>query len=228
MHEWDKCAFPVDRDELRGRACYGGLDLSSTDDITAFVLVFPPIDDDDKYYVLPFFWIPEENIEKRVKKDSVSYDLWERQGVLETTEGNVVHYGFIEEFIDTLGAEFNIKEIAFDRWGAEHMVQNLDGMGYTMVRFGQGYKDLSAPTKELLRLVLSKQLAHGNHPVLRWMADNVTVKTDEAGNIKPDKAKSTEKIDGAVALIMALSRATLHGSSSDGTSIYEERGLFII
>lgn len=104
-------------DNLRGRECYGGLDLSSSNDITALVLIFPPTVDDDKYYVLPFFWIPEENLKLRVRRDHVPYDIWEKQGFLNTTEGNVIHYGFIEKFIEELGEKYNIKQIAFDRWG---------------------------------------------------------------------------------------------------------------
>ncbi len=95
MNKWDGCAFPVREDDLEGRVCYGGLDLSSTTDITAFVLVFPPLDEDDKYMVLPYFWIPEDTLELRVRRDHVPYDIWERQGFLQTTEGNVVHYGYI-------------------------------------------------------------------------------------------------------------------------------------
>ncbi|MCH3964561.1 MAG: terminase large subunit [Clostridium sp.] len=222
MDVWNKCSFEVNIEKLKGRECYGGLDLSSTNDITAFVLVFPPITEDDKYYVLPFFWIPEDNLKLRVKRDHVPYDVWKKQGFLETTEGNVIHYAFIENFIDKLGTQFNIKEIAFDRWGAVQMVQNLDGLGFTVVPFGQGYKDMSPPTKELMKITLEQKIAHGEHPVLSWMMDNIFVRTDPAGNIKPDKEKSTEKIDGAVALIMALDRAIRHESKE---SVYEKRGM---
>lgn len=222
MDVWNKCSFEVNIEKLKGRECYGGLDLSSTNDITAFVLVFPPITEDDKYYVLPFFWIPEDNLKLRVKRDHVPYDVWKKQGFLETTEGNVIHYAFIENFIDELGTHFNIKEIAFDRWGAVQMVQNLDGLGFTVVPFGQGYKDMSPPTKELMKITLEQKIAHGGHPVLSWMMDNIFVRTDPAGNIKPDKEKSTEKIDGAVALIMALDRAIRHESKE---SVYEKRGM---
>ena len=227
MEKWDKCAFAVDEDELEGRVCYGGLDLSSTTDITAFVLVFPPLDEEDKYIVLPYFWIPEDNLTLRVNRDHVPYDVWERQGYLQTTEGNVVHYGFIEQFIERLGERFNIREIAFDRWGAVQMVQNLEGMGFTVVPFGQGFKDMSPPTKELMKLVLEQKIAHGGHPVLRWNMDNIYIRTDPAGNIKADKEKSTEKIDGAVATIMALDRAIRCGNDH-GASVYDERGLLII
>ncbi len=227
MEKWDNCAFAVDEDELEGRVCYGGLDLSSTTDITAFVLVFPPIDEEDKYIILPYFWIPEDNLTLRVNRDHVPYDVWERQGYLQTTEGNVVHYGFIEKFIERLGERFNIREIAFDRWGAVQMVQNLESMGFTVVPFGQGFKDMSPPTKELMKLVLEQKIAHGGHPVLRWNMDNIYIRTDPAGNIKADKEKSTEKIDGAVATIMALDRAIRCGNDH-GASVYDDRGLLFI
>lgn len=226
MHIWDECDFDIDLDSLKGRECYGGLDLSSTTDITAFVLVFPPRTDDEKYIVIPYFWIPDDNLKLRVRRDHVPYDVWEKQGYIKTTEGNVVHYGFIETFIEELGTKYNIKEIAFDRWGAVQMVQNLEGMGFTVVPFGQGYKDMSPPTKELMKLILEKKIFHGGNPVLRWMIDNIYVKTDPAGNVKPDKEKSTEKIDGAVALIMALDRS-IRNKGSIG-SIYDDRGILVL
>ena len=228
MEKWDACNAPVIPEFLRGRICYGGLDLSSTTDITAFVLVFPPTDDDEIYSVLPYFWLPEETLPLRVRRDHVPYDVWERQGYLKTTEGNVVHYGFIENFIEELGQKFHIKEIAFDRWGAVQMSQNLEDLGFTLVQFGQGYKDMSPPTKELMKLTLEKKIAHGGQPVLRWMMDNIFIKRDPAGNIKPDKEKSTEKIDGAVAMIMALDRAIRCGCTGDGTSVYDERDMLIL
>lgn len=227
MEKWDACSFKVDEESLEGRVCYGGLDLSSTTDITAFVLVFPPLDEDDKFCILPYFWIPEDTLDLRVRRDHVPYDVWERQGFLETTEGNVVHYGYIEKFIERLGERFNIREIAFDRWGAVQMVQNLEGMGFTVVPFGQGFKDMSPPTKELMKLTLEQKLAHGGHPVLRWMMDNIYIRTDPAGNIKADKEKSTEKIDGAVATIMGLDRAIRCGNNT-GASVYDERGILFI
>ena len=214
MDKWDACAMPVDAEVLEGRVCYGGLDLSSTMDITAFVLVFPPMEEDELFAVLPYFWIPEENIDLRVRRDHVPYDVWEKQDFLMTTEGNVVHYGFIEAFIERLGEKYNIREIAFDRWGAVQMVQNLEGMGFTVVPFGQGFKDMSPPTKELMKLTLEKKIAHGGHPVMRWMADNIFIRTDPAGNIKADKEKSTEKIDGVIAFIMALDRAIRCGNDA--------------
>ncbi len=227
MAKWDACGFAVDSAGLEGRVCYGGLDLSSTTDITAFVLVFPPEDEEDKFSVLPYFWMPAANMDLRIRRDHVQYDVWEKQGHLFTTEGNVVHYGFIEKFIEELGMRYNIREIAFDRWGAVQMTQNLQGLGFTVVPFGQGYKDMSPPTKELMKLTLEEKIAHGGHPVLRWMMDNIFVRTDPAGNIKPDKEKSTERIDGAVATIMALDRA-LRNQGQEIDSVYAERGLLIL
>ena len=227
MHKWDACKVDFDESLLEGHVCYGGLDLSSTTDITAFVLVFPPTDEDDHYYILPYFWLPEETLDLRVRRDHVPYDLWQRQGFLMTTEGNVVHYGFIENFIDELGTRFNIREIAFDRWGAVQMSQNLEGLGFTLVQFGQGYRDMSPPTKELMKLTLEQKIAHNGHPVLRWNMDNIFIKRDPAGNIKPDKEKSTEKIDGTVATIMALDRAIRCGNDT-GDSIYDERDLLVL
>jgi len=227
MHKWDACKVDFDESLLEGRVCYGGLDLSSTTDITAFVLVFPPTDEDDHYYILPYFWLPEETLDLRVRRDHVPYDLWQRQGFLMTTEGNVVHYGFIENFIDELGTRFNIREIAFDRWGAVQMSQNLEGLGFTLVQFGQGYRDMSPPTKELMKLTLEQKIAHNGHPVLRWNMDNIFIKRDPAGNIKPDKEKSTEKIDGTVATIMALDRAIRCGNDS-GDSIYDSREMLVL
>ena len=226
MEKWDACAFPVNPEDLEGRVCYGGLDLSSTSDLTAFVLVFPPEEDEEPYYILPFFWLPEETLPIRVNRDHVPYDVWERQGYIQTTEGNVVHYGYIEKYIERLGEKYNIREIAFDRWGAVQMVQNLEGMGFTVVPMGQGFASMSPPTKELMKLVLEQRIAHGGHPVLRWMMDNIFIRTDPAGNIKADKAKSTEKIDGAVATIMALDRAIRCGNDTS-ESVYDSRGLLI-
>ena len=219
---------PIDMEALKGRDCYGGLDLSSTGDITAFVLIFPPRSEDEKYILLPFFWIPEETIPLRVRRGSVPYDVWQKQGYLLATEGNVIHYGFIEKFIEKLGETYHILEIAFDRWGAVQMVQNLEGMGFTVVSFGQGFEDMSPPTKEFYKLLMEGKIIHGGNPVLRWMAGNVVVETDAAENIKPTKAKSPEKIDGIVASIMALDRCVRNAGRQQG-SVYDEpdRGLLV-
>lgn len=216
---------PIDMDALEGRDCYAGLDLSSTGDITALVLMFPPRDMTEKYIVLPFFWVPEDTIPRRVKANSVPYDVWEKQGYILATEGNVIHYDFIEKFIYDLAEKYHILEIAVDRWNATQMIQNLEGEGFTIVPFGQGFSSMSAPTKEFYRLLMEGQIIHGGHPVLRWMAGNVVIDTDPAGNIKVTKAKSKEKIDGIVAAIMALDRCIRQ--EGQGGSVYDERGLLV-
>lgn len=224
---WVACGHAVDADGLRGRTCYGGLDLSSTTDISAFVLVFPPEQDGDTYKILPRFFIPEAAMRERSRRDRVPYDAWVREGYITATPGNVIDYGFILAQIDEDAQRYDLKEIAFDRWGATKIVQELQDLGGEdfVVQFGQGFASMSAPMKELEKLVLSKQLAHGNNPVLGWMASNIVARQDPAGNIKPDKEKSTEKIDGIVALIMGLDRATRH---TDTGSVYESRGVLVI
>lgn len=224
-HIYDRGAMPLNEEDLYGRDCYAGLDLSSTSDITALSLVFPPRTEEEPYVVLPYFWLPEETLELRTRRDHVLYDVWKKQGFINTTEGNVVHYGFIEQYIEDLGERFHIKEIAFDRWNATQMVQNLEDMGFTVIPFGQGYKDMSPPSKELYKLLMEGRINHGGNPVLKWMAQNVVMRQDPAGNIKPDKEKSTEKIDGIVATIMALDRAI---RCEDTTSVYDTRGLLFI
>lgn len=227
MTAWDECGESIDIESLRGRTCYGGLDLSANTDLTAFVLVFPPIEDGEKYKVLPFFWLPEESLRQRVKRDHVPYDIWKRKGLIKTTEGNVVDYDFIEQFIDDLRLEYNLNEIAVDLWNAHHTITRLTNKGFTMIPFRQGVVSFNSPTKELMRVVLEKKLAHGGHEVLRWMMDNVFVTADAAGNIKPDKQKSTEKIDGAVALIMALDRA-LRNENGGSKKLYDGRDLLLL
>jgi len=227
MDKWDWCSGDIDIKMLLGRECYGGFDLSSTTDLTAFVLVFPPISEEDKFIVLPYFWMPEDNIAVRVRRDSVPYDIWKSQGFINTTEGNVVDYRFLQRDIMDICSQFVVKEIAYDRSNATQIILNLQDEGLAMVQFGQGFQSMSTPTKELMRLVLSEKLQHGGHPVLSQMADNVTAKTDEAENIKLDKAKSTERIDGMVALVMALARAIVNINLKT-ESVYDERGLLIL
>lgn len=220
---WAACAGAVDADSLEGRVCYAGLDLSSNRDITALVLVFPPEAEGDPYRILPRFWIPQDNLRERVERDRVPYDVWLRQGFVTATPGDVIDYRYILEEIDELGQRYDIAEVAFDRWGATKIVQDLEEMGANVVAFGQGFASMSPPTKELETLILQRRIAHGGNPVLAWMAANVVVREDPAGNLKPDKSKSIEKIDGVVAMIMGLDRALRNGD--DVTSVYDERGV---
>lgn len=221
--DWDASAGLVVPEDLKGRVCYGGLDLSSTMDITAFVLVFPM--DDGTFEVLCWFWTPGETIPERERRDQVPYQLWVDQGVMLASPGAVIEYKAVEKTIVEQSERFDIREIAYDRWGAAQMRQNLEDAGLTVVDTGQGYASMTAPTKEMLGLVIGKRLTHGGNPVLRWMADNLVVRSDASGNMKPDKEKSRQKIDGMVALIMALDRATRNGH---GQSTYETEDLLVI
>lgn len=219
---WAKCGKAVDADGLRGRTCYAGLDLSSTMDITALVLVFPPAVEGDEYRILCRFWVPEDAMRERSKRDRVPYDVWVRQGYITATPGAVIDYDYIFDQVLADAAAFDLQELAYDRWNASQLIADLDKEKITtLIQFGQGYGSMNAPMKDLGKLIVEHRLAHGNNPVLTWMADNLVASQDSAGNIKPDKEKSTERIDGMVALIMALDRAIRHV----GSSVYDERGV---
>jgi phage terminase large subunit-like protein len=207
MAAWDACDAPVSLELLRGRPCFGGLDLSTTTDVTALAWVFPPEHEDGLWQVLSRYFVPEENLRKRAERDRVPYDLWAAQGFIEATAGNVVDYGAIEQRILADAALFQVREIAYDPWNATHLALRLQDEGAAMVEFRQGFRSMAAPTRELEKLIVSRKLAHGANPVTRWMAANVAVAQDPAGNLKPAKDKSTERIDGIVALIMAIGRA---------------------
>jgi len=222
MAKWDRGAPPVDPEALRGRVCYGGLDLSATTDLSALVLVFP--DEAGGYDVLPFVWCPREGIKIRSQRDHAPYDLWARQGFMTATEGDVVDYDAIRSEIQTLAQRYDIREIAYDRWNATHLVTQLQADGANPIAFGQGYQSMSGPSKGFETLVREGKLRHGGHPVLRWCVGNTVIEEDGQKNIKPSKKRSTERIDVAVALIMALGRAMLQA----GPSVYETRGALIL
>lgn len=221
---WMKAAGQVDEGSLKGRECYGGLDLSSTLDLTALALDFPI---ENKHKAIFRFWLPKDGLKERIDRDRVPYDAWARDGFLTLTDGPVVDYKAIRLEIKVLNERFNIKEIAFDRWNATQIATQLgDDDGFNMVKFGQGYVSMSWPTKELMTLVLSKRIEHGGHPVMNWMIANTVVSSDPAGNLKPDKKKSRHKIDGVYALVMAIARGGLKGSVKK--SIYATRGVISV
>ncbi len=206
--KWDACTEPVDPDALKKRPCFAGLDLSSSDDLTALVLVFPPYGDDKLWRLLPYFWLPGDSIRDRVNQDNVPYDKWVRDGHIVKTDGNVIDRDAIRSKIVELSKLYDLREVCFDPWHADELAQKLqDQDGLTVVPVRQGSQSLNAPMKRLYELVLSQQIAHGDQPVLRWNASNIVATSDSNGNIKPDKAESTEKIDGMSATITAMSRA---------------------
>jgi phage terminase large subunit-like protein len=223
---WDESAGPASwrelEERLAGRRCFAAVDLSSKIDVTALVLVFPPAEPDGAWYVLPRFFLPAEDLEARIRRDRLPYDRWAAEGALTLTPGNVVDYGWIEERLRQDGRRFRIEECAYDAWNATQFATRMQDEGLAMIEFGQGFRSMSEPAKELERLVLQRRWCHGRHPVLREMAKAVSVVSDPAGNIKPDKGAATLRIDGIVAAIMALGRAMVDGSPvpyADGRSL---------
>lgn len=216
MALWDSGKAPIDLAALRGRKCYAGLDLAKVNDLSSLALVFPPIAEGEPTKVIWRNWVPKDDIGRRAKKDRVPYEVWERDGLIIATPGNATDFAFIEAEILELAGVYEIAEVAYDRTFAGEIVQNLMAEGLTMVPFGQGFLSMGAPTAEIHRALLAGALQHGGNPVARWAASNVTVLTDPAGNIKPDKERSTERIDPIVALIMGQGRA--------GVAPVEEKG----
>lgn len=217
LNKWDEC--PPIGEAMDGRECFGGLDLSTTTDLTALALVFPV---EGGYVVLVWFWAPRERARHRSRMDRVPYEAWAEQGHIKLTEGDVVDYDVVRRDINELGKRFNIKEIAADRWNATQLLTQLQADGFDVVAFGQGYASMTAPTKELLALVASGRIAHGGNPVLRWMAGNLAVESDAADNKKPSKKRSSDRIDGMVAVTMGLGRAMVR---PEGGSVYDTQPL---
>jgi phage terminase large subunit-like protein len=220
--EWELCQGDIDLKELKNKECWCGLDLASTRDISALVLLFK---EDEKFIVVPYFFIPEENAKKRSERDKVDYVTWLKQGYIIGTSGDVSDYNFIKQKIMDLGMEYRIQSICYDRWNASQLVIDLTNEGVPMEPFGQGFQSMAAPSKQAESLILSKQIVHDGNPVLKWMIANTVMEEDAAGNIKPSKKKSSEKIDGVVSLIMGLGSYMTEG---DISSVYNDRGLLML
>ena len=207
LDAWDACGRNYDEESLLQRQCFGGLDLASTTDLASFCLIFPPVHDGDPYETLIWFWLPADNMRERVLRDQVKYDQWAEAGFLKLSSGNVIDYGSIKGQILASREKFDLRQINFDPWNATGLVTQLMAEGVQMVQHRQGFASMSGPTKDLLAYVLSKRLSHDGNPVLRWNIANLTVREDDNGNVCPSKKLSREKIDGAVATIMALGGA---------------------
>jgi phage terminase large subunit-like protein len=211
MDKWDLGSKELP--PLDGEPCWAGLDLSTTTDVTALALAFPR--PDGGFYLLTHFWLPRENARKRAQRDGVPYLEWSKNKHLTLTDGDVVDYDVVRRDINELNERYHIQEIAIDRWNAAQITTQFIGDGFKVEKFGQGYASMSPAAKEFEKLVIEGALQHGGNPVLRWMAANVAIEQDAAGNIKPSKAKSTERIDGIVAAVMAVGRAA---TAEDGCS----------
>jgi phage terminase large subunit-like protein len=225
MAHWDACPKNVDVEALVGRLCFGGLDLSTKIDLTAWVKVFPPIEDDPNWVWLCDFFVPRDNVLERERRDRVPYQMWIDAGHITATEGNVVDYNELEDRIVRDCEKFSIQEVGFDAWNATQIATNLGERGVTMVETIQGTKTMNEPSKEFEALVRGHRINHGGNPVLRWNASNVSVKRDHNDNLMPDKERSTERIDGIVAGLIAMARAI---RSENGGSVYETRGILRI
>jgi phage terminase large subunit-like protein len=215
-------AAAIEREaQLAGRSCFGGLDLSSKLDLAALVLAFPA-EEGDLIDVVCRFWLPESTIDRYAKKGQRHYKVWADDGWLTATPGDVIDYEFIRKEVNDLVKVYSLRELAFDPWGATDLATRLMGDGIQMVETRQGFKTLSEPSKDLEARVISKKIRHGGDPVLRFCVSNAVTVTDSAGNIKPDKAKASDRIDGVVALVMALSRVITANGPAENP--YEERG----
>lgn len=223
---WKGCGGEFDTKMLMDRRCYGGLDMASVDDLASFTLVFEP-GEDGILYVLNKSWCPLENLWRRVKKHGVPYDHWMEKGYLIGTEGNAIDDRAIAQEAIAFKKQYPALElIGFDRWGAKEVTRIIEDAGIDVVPVGQGYASMTAPSKILETHVLNETLRHGDNPVLTWAADNVVISSDPAGNIKPNKEKSTEKIDPIVSLVIAI--AAMQEAQDERESVYESRGLITL
>lgn len=221
---WDQNAGLVAEERLFGRTCYGGLDLSAVSDITAWVLAFPDDDDPETIDVLCRFWVPEARLRDEHNRYRHQYQAWARQGFLRTCPGDAIDYGFVKRQILEDAKKFALVDLNVDRlFQAHQLATELTDEGLTVVGMGQGFVSMAAPMAEFHRRLLARKIRHGGNPVLRWMVDSAAVRQDPAGNLKFDKASSQGRIDGLVALVMALDRAMRHTQGQ--RSVYEDRGL---
>jgi len=220
--EWNACHQDFDYSILEGKECWGGLDLASTRDLTAFVLLFNV---DGNFVFIPYIFIPEENAKKRSERDGVDYVAWLRDGHIYGTSGDVADYNFIRAKINELSKKYRIQSICYDRWNASQLVIDLQNDGANMDPFGQGFVSMSMPTKTLEAEILAKNIIHNNNPCINWCMSNVALQEDPAGNIKIAKNKSKEKVDPIIALVMALG---CHLTTESSDSVYDERDILVL
>lgn len=219
---WQRCIGTTDPTILIGKECTGGLDLANVSDVAAFALEFH---ENGKVQSLVYFWIPENTLLSKVQKENINYDVWQRNGLIKATPGNVIDYDYIKADILKLAESYNINSIAYDRWNSSQIVIDLTNEGLVMTPFGQGYGSMSAPTKEFKTLILKETYEHFGNDVQRWMVGNCVTTSDPAGNIKVDKSKAVQKIDGVIAAIMAHGEHMTISADKKKKDPYTERGL---
>lgn len=219
---WEPCRGDFSADQLRGRRAYGGLDLSSTTDLTAFVLLVEPDAPGAPWRILPWCWLPEEGLKDRCQRDRVDYLAWKKAGHLETTPGRAISKRHVLQRVVQLCTQFEVQSIAFDRWRMADFVQMAADEGATlppMVEFGQGFKDMSPALDQFETAILNRQVQHNGHPVLTWCAANAVTDSDPAGNRKLNKIKATGRIDLMVATVMAYASAGAPVEGEDAPEI---------
>lgn len=220
---WVRASSPIDKAGLKGRECYGGLDLASTRDLNAYCLFFPKLPQEEQHKVLMFYWTPRDTALNRSKTDRVDYLQWDRDGLMELIPGAATDQDKILDKIMALRSSYKIKHIGCDEWNASQMIGKLNANGIETFPFRQGYKSMSPACKTVERLVYNDELNHGNCPILRWNISNVELTMDPAENIKIDKKNSRDKVDGAVALVMAVQMWVDDPTKKD--SVYTGRGI---
>jgi phage terminase large subunit-like protein len=223
--DWEDCAGEVDPEALRGRPCFGGLDLSSTTDLTALVLYFP----DDNGAVLPFFWAPADRLDEREHTDHVPYRTWHKAGLLEAPEGRAINKLAIIHRLAEIASSYDVRGIAYDRWRLEDLQKLLsdEGIEIPIMPFGQGFKSMAPAVDALETAILDRKLMQPEHSILTWNVGNAVIETDPAGGRKVSKAKSTERVDGLVALIMAVGLKAI-AAPPEKKSVYETRGILTL
>lgn len=210
---WDGTASMVDETELEGRSCYGGLRVAAATDLSAWVLDFP--DDEGGHDVLFRFFVPADRMVDLDRRTEGEASAWERQGLLTVTSGDVVDYEAILSQIQLDSGRFALQQVAYDRWGATQLAQDLEEAGFTVVTFGQGYRAFGPVLKEWERLIREGLYRHGGNPVMRWMFDGITVRSDPEDNFKFDIARSKDTVVGPLAAAMALDRALRREEEGD-------------
>ena len=204
LEAWDRCQAPAST----SRRAFVGLDLASTTDLAALVVLLA--DPDGGYTFRPEFFVPADSIVERARKDRVPYDVWARQGYLRPTPGNVIDVGVIHARLLALMREYEIVEIAADPWNLRDRIAEWQREGLPVVPVEQTIASLTTASKAFETLVLSRKLRHDGHPILRWCVANCCIDTDNNGNIKPSKKRSRDKIDGVSGAVTGLARALLH------------------
>lgn len=231
MAYWRRCRGALDWMDLReamvGQACMAGLDMANRYDLAAFGMAFAPRGDEPRTVFVPHFWMPEETVRERSQRDAVPYDRWVEDGAIHAIPGEVIDQELmLGDIVDHIRPFYAIDQVQYDPWNAAWMVKELEKYRFECAQCKPCFTNMNEATKQLLALVRTGRLDHGGHPVLEWMAENLVMYTDRAGNMMPDRKRSKEKIDGLVALVMALRGFLVAETKAE--SVYSKRGALVV